>query len=145
MGNIGNTATKNKFERGYKMRLNRTFTMPSYRRKTEYSIGYLDSVPFYESEYEFLLERNPECYQKIQEWVENNLMPFMSRQSINERHSSYGLKHIAENELGFYVSNGDIKLALMEEGVPFKEYPGSPNVCYPLSQKFYKAKERRNI
>jgi len=126
------------------MTLNRTFNKTSRRsEKPGNLIGYLDGVPFYVDEYEFLLGRRPEDYIIIKDWVDNKLMPFMTRKSFNERHTSYGLKHIAEKELGFYVSNGDIKLALMENNVPFKEYPGSPNVSYPLSQWFYKAEERQ--
>jgi len=107
----------------------------------DHKIGRIDDVPFYESEYEHLLNhRSVGDYEKIKEWVNTELMPFMIRKKINDCHSSYGLKHVAENELGFYVSNGDIKLILLENGMPFKAYPGSPNTSYPLSQKFYKVK-----
>ena len=101
-------------------------------------IGFIDGVPFYKSEYEFLRDRRTaEEYQLIKAWVVGELMPFMRRKYINEHHSSYGLKHTAQRELGMYVTNGDIKLALLELGVRFKKYPGSPNVCYPLSKRFY--------
>ena len=83
-------------------------------------------------------KRDAEDYLRIKSWVDTELMPYMTLKSINERHSSYGLKHIAEREVGFYVSNGDIKLALLENGVPFKAYQGSPNPSYPISQKFYR-------
>ena len=106
--------------------------------------GFVGKVPFYQNEYEFLLERLPEDYQKIKEWVEKELMPYMTRKSINELHHSYGLKHVAEKQIGFYVSNGDIKLALMEEGVPFKAYYRDPYVSYPLSERFYRDRMRRD-
>lgn len=124
------------------MVLNRVFETSKLRMDRHYKIGYVDGVPFYESEYDLLLQRKIEDYNKIKEWVDTELMPYMTRKSFNERHSSYGLKHTAENELGFYVSNGDIKLILLEKGVPFKFEPGSPNTVYPLSQMFYR---RKNI
>ena len=122
------------------MEMSRTFVPQSIRHISglDAPIGHVDGVPFTEWEYNFLIERKADEYQQIRAWVDTELMPYMTRKSINERHNSYGLKHIAEEELGFYVSNGDIKLALLENGVPFKSYPGSPNTAYPLSQRFYK-------
>ncbi len=126
------------------MTVDRTFVMPKRPRIDYGKLGFLDGVPFYVSEYDFLVDqRNEEEYHIIKQWVETELMPFMTRKSINERHSSYGLKHTAENEIGFYVSNGDIKLILMELGVPHKSYWHSPNVTYPLSQRFYRVKGKR--
>jgi len=107
--------------------------------------GFMDNVPFYQNEYEFLLERLPEDYQKIKEWVERELMPYMTRKTINVWHTSYGLKHDAEKELDFYVSNGDIKLILLEKGVPFMYRYRSPYVSYPLSERFYRNVCRRGI
>jgi hypothetical protein len=127
------------------MTVNRTLKMPAYRYKKnpQHTVGDVDGVPFYENEYEFLVnQRSAEDYRTIKAWVDTELMPFMTRKSINERHSSYGLKHVAESELGFYVSNGDIKLALLENGVPFKAEFGSPNPMYPLSERFYKSENR---
>jgi len=106
-------------------------------------IGFIDGVPFYRSEYKHLLELNEKDYEQIKNWVDSRLMPYMTRKSINESYSSYGLKHIAENELDFYVSNGDIKYALLENDVPFKAYDRSPNTSYPLSQDFRKTVNRK--
>jgi len=128
------------------MVINRVFISRKFPPETkwDYRIGYIDGVPFYESEYNHLINsRNVEDYGKIKSWVDIELMPYMTRKTINDRHSSYGLKHIAENEIGFYVCNSDIKLILLENGVPFKKYPGSPNVVYPLSQMFYNNRQRR--
>ena len=123
------------------MTLDRDFVSSSLPTGTEWDrrIGHIDGVPFYENEYDFLINnRDVDDYQQIKSWVDTELMPYMTLKSINERHSSYGLKHVAERDVGFYVSNGDIKLALLENGVPFKAYPGSPNISYPISQKFYR-------
>ena len=123
------------------MELNRIFT-PDYdppRGNVITGIRLIDGVPFYQDEYDFLInKRTEEEYQAIKEWVETELMPHMTRMTINENHSSYGLKHVAEKELGFYVSNGDIKLVLLEKGVQYKSCPNNPNTSYPLSEQFFK-------
>jgi len=119
------------------MNLSKEFT-PFKKNGT---FGYYDGVPFLRGEYEFLLARNPGDYRRVKAWVDGKLMPFITRKSFNTRHTSYGLKHVAEKELGFYVSNGEIKLALLENGVPFDGgVLGSPNPHYPLSENFFKGR-----
>ena len=39
---------------------------------------------------------------------------FCQIKSINYKSSSYGLKHIVEKRVGFYVSNADLKKAMTE-------------------------------
>ena len=125
------------------MQLNKILAPSKFLRDIKHEIGYIDDVPFYQCEYDFLLKRDADEYKQIKKWVDTKLMPYMTRKSINMHHSSYGLKHTAENEIGFYVSNGDIKLILLENGVSFWKEPGNPNVAYPISQKFYRSKERK--
>jgi len=122
------------------MKLDRKFVPPA---SPHLKVGFIDGVPFYPSEYDFLIERDAEEYLEIKRWVNAELMPYMTRKTINERHSSYGLKHVAERELGFYVCNADIKLILLERDVRFKSYYESPNVSYPLNEEFYK--RRRHV
>jgi hypothetical protein len=61
--------------------------------------------------------------------------------TINRRHSSYGLKHLAEPEIG-YVTNGAFIAAAVHCGFSFETYPDSPNVCFGISEKSIKAKQR---
>lgn len=49
----------------------------------------------------------------VLEWVDKNLKPI---KSINLRRSSYRLKHICENDVGFYVHNDVIKKAMAIKG-----------------------------
>ena len=130
------------------MKLTKSFTLTrcqSVQSEQGYNtnIGFMDNVPFYQNEYEFLLERHPDDYQKIKEWVERELMPYMTKKMINGGPTSYSLKYEAEKDLHFYVCNSDIKFALLEKNVPFKSYNFSPNVSYPLSERFYKDRRRR--
>ncbi len=66
-------------------------------------------------------------------------------QSINKRHSSYGLKHLAErrakrlsnNEVN-YISNGALILAMVDAGFRFVREGDSPNVCFNVSERAIK-------
>jgi len=68
---------------------------------------------------------------------------WLSRQkkikSINTKHSSYGLKHIAEKEVG-YITNGVFIAAAIHCGFTVKTYPGDPNVSINISEKSLKVK-----
>jgi hypothetical protein len=54
--------------------------------------------------------------------------------TINYRHSSYGLKHIAEKHLGTYISNGEIIAAMILSGFTYKCERG-PNAHFNVSEK----------
>lgn len=73
---------------------------------------------------------------QIEEWIDSHLMPYMTRKTINYSISSYGIKHIAESELGFYVSNDAIKELLQERGV--EGVLVGKNAYYPLCSKWKK-------
>lgn len=53
----------------------------------------------------------------LKDWVNKRLMPHMTRNSINYNISSYQLKHVAERELGCYVSNEELMEVLTGMGV----------------------------
>lgn len=78
----------------------------------------------------------------IKKWIEDNLIPNLIK-TINRRRTSYGLKHMCENDLGFYVSNYDIKYHMAMLGVEGKNYDGSINYCYPISQKWFKSRNKK--
>ncbi len=50
---------------------------------------------------------------RLTQWIHDTLTP---RKTENDRHTSYGLKHIAEAELNQYVSNGELKGAMLLSG-----------------------------
>lgn len=55
--------------------------------------------------------------------------------TINTRHTSYGLKHKFENsQNGFYITNGQFKGAMREQGFKFKQPLDSPNESYNISE-----------
>jgi hypothetical protein len=49
-------------------------------------------------------------------WIDAHLV---SRQTFNPRHSSYGLKHMAEEDIG-YITNGQFIAAMMACGYRYK-------------------------
>ncbi len=62
-------------------------------------------------------------------------------ESINERHSSYGLKHMVEQDRDIdYVTNGAFIAAAIHAGFKYKLAPHSPNVMFNISEKSLKAK-----
>lgn len=73
---------------------------------------------------------------KICEW----LADFEMTKAINHKHSSYGLKHLAEKEIG-YITNGAFIAAAVHSGFPFKVFPDSPNMCFGISERSIKAKK----
>lgn len=57
--------------------------------------------------------------------------------TINRDRSSYSLKHLAEDEIG-YISNGTFIAAAINCGFDFKTYEMSPNVTFNMSEKSIK-------
>lgn len=71
-------------------------------------------------------------------WLRSNVEPI---KTINRRHSSYGLKHLAEKfSPNGYLSNGVFIAAAMIVGYPFKVNP--PNVMFGMSQRSIKELSR---
>ena len=56
--------------------------------------------------------------------------------------SSYGLKDLAENDIG-YITNGAFIAAAVHCGYPYRITPGSANVAFGMSEKSIKAIMRR--
>ena len=82
----------------------------------------------------------PEHYDKLTSeqkailcgWIDCNLLP---RRTVNRNYSSYGLKHLfEESALGFYITNGQFKGAMLECGFdPYDE--DDKNWCFGISEK----------
>lgn len=64
-------------------------------------------------------------------WLLENVKP---TRTINHRHTSYGLKHIAEKDLG-YITNGVFIAAAIIADYPCKFLPGSANVQFGMSER----------
>ncbi len=68
-------------------------------------------------------------------WCEN----LSKIKSFNFNHTSYGLKHLFENEtFGFYITNGAFKKAMLEAGFKHTSKNGSINWNFNVSEKSLK-------
>ena len=71
-------------------------------------------------------------------WLRSNVEPI---KTINRRHSSYGLKHLAEKfSPNLYLSNGVFIAAAMIVGYPFEVDP--PNAMFGMSERSLKRLNR---
>ncbi len=64
-------------------------------------------------------------------WLRERVTP---TRAANERRTSYGIKHVAEQDLG-YVTNGVFVAAAIIAGYRHELIPGSPNVRFGMSEK----------
>lgn len=68
------------------------------------------------------------------QWLLENVQP---TKTINKHHTSYGLKHIAEKDIG-YITNGVFIAAGIIAGYPYEIPYGFPNVPFGMSEKSIK-------
>ncbi len=79
-----------------------------------------------------LLLKNKKAVFKTYLWIKEYMDPI---KSYNTRHSSYGLKHIAEKQIG-YITNGTfITAAIMAGHKAMPTSYKSPNVWFNMSEK----------
>src|SRR5262249_23851326 len=65
------------------------------------------------------------------------------RKYVNWRHSSYGLRRIAEKEIG-YVSHGAFIAAAIHCGFPYQILPHSPNPSFGICESALQARKLRH-
>lgn len=80
------------------------------------------------------LLNSAEAVAKVCEWLEG------VEKFKTPRLSSYYLKHVAEEEIG-YVTNGVFIVAAILSGFPYRVSPGSPNAALGVSER--SIRERR--
>jgi hypothetical protein len=110
-------------------------------RLTYLGIGVFDErkLPAEERQAKFLelqrtlLDSEEECT-RVCGW----LAPMGKTKTMNPHHSSYRLKHLAENATGDYVSNGAFIAAAIHMGFPFTIVEGSANVDFGISERSLK-------
>jgi hypothetical protein len=70
------------------------------------------------------------------QWLRTNIAP---TKTINRRHSSYGLKHMAEKHSPRrYLSNGAFIAAALIAGYRYRVSPESPNPAFGMSERSIK-------
>ena len=77
--------------------------------------------------------------ERLCHWIDGNLSP---QKSINRRHTSYGLKHIAEREIG-YITNGQFIVAALLCGYRMMRPPIWYNPAFNFSESSIKRADQR--
>jgi len=77
---------------------------------------------------------------EIGEWLKRNVEP---RSSINSRAGSYGLKHLAEKDLGSYVANGELIAAAIIGNYRYRRNGNTPNAVFSMTTPSIDAVHRR--
>ena len=73
-------------------------------------------------------------------WIRERLMP---RKTVNDRHTSYGLKHCMEHDTGIYMTNNAFKDAMLHCGyAPHDEH--ELNWTYCISEQSPAFRRRNN-
>ncbi|HSC11194.1 MAG TPA: hypothetical protein VLC97_09495 [Rhodanobacteraceae bacterium] len=73
---------------------------------------------------------NIERFRATRDWLRG----IAKIKTINPKRSSYGMKHIAEAEIG-YITNGVFIAAALSLGFTMRRYPGSPNPSFNISER----------
>ena len=84
-----------------------------------------------------MLLDSTESFEKAVAWLKQ----VEKIKSFNTHRSSYGLKHLAEKEIG-YITNGVFIAAAIHSGFKYKINPDSPNVRFNMSEKSLKNLEK---
>ena len=80
---------------------------------------------------ELMSDLSVETQQKVYTWIKDG---FIKRKTVNGNHSSYGLKHVLQDDTGIYLTNNQFKDAMMICGFnPVN--PNDLNWYYKISQK----------
>lgn len=83
-------------------------------------------ICFHEEEPSFEEQDNHEL---IREWIKIHLT-----KSLNKKYTSYRIKHLCENDLGFYVSNADIKYNMAMLNIKGIQSRCCYNYYYPFKE-----------
>lgn len=94
---------------------------------------------------EYVMGCTEEHWRMVDNWVSDNLMPYVNRKAVNYNSpSSYGLKEKCEKEIGSYVAEELLIALIISKGVCGENKYGSlsyPTTLYfPLSNQFNQIK-----
>jgi hypothetical protein len=85
---------------------------------------------------------SPESIEEIGRAADWAIEHLAERKAVNYWRTSYGLKHLAEPDIG-YVTNGQMAVALVMAGFRLRPVPGSPNPAFNISEPSAKRLEER--
>lgn len=92
--------------------------------------------------------------EQIRNWIKDEIVPNLTDKN-NRIHNSYTIKHMCEKDLGFYVSNYDIKYNMCMLGIKGQKVTSSKRIntpegnyllttdyCYPISDIWFENKSK---
>ena len=88
---------------------------------------------------ELLTDLPDEEQAAVMKWISDNIRAI---RSVNDRHSSYGIKHILEHDTGIYLTNNQFKHGMMLGGYEPVD-PSELNWKYRISEKSPAFRRRR--
>lgn len=83
----------------------------------------------------------PPMWIQARVWVQNNLIP--TEHAYNHDHTSYGLKHMMEDDIHIYMTNSQFKMLMIECGYLPKD-PSSKNWIFKIKDTSPALKKWRN-
>ncbi|MBI5509138.1 MAG: hypothetical protein HY903_10325 [Deltaproteobacteria bacterium] len=86
-----------------------------------------------------VLRKSASTVEATVRWLLENVEP---TKNVNPRRTSYGLKHVAEKDIG-YITNGVFIAAGIIAGYPYELMPNHPNVQFAVSEKSLREIEAR--
>jgi hypothetical protein len=75
-----------------------------------------------------MVEASPVEVKNAKFWINEGFA--RPRKTINKNISSYGLKHLAERQVGSYISNEAMIQAMLESGFRAQQISGTPNYFF---------------
>ncbi len=89
-----------------------------------------------ENGFGYLTERRELNYDRVKRFMPLVGEIFNRRKSINRNYGSYELKHIVEEHIGQYISNGELIACMILQGYEVRIIPETPNCYFNISQDF---------
>ena len=80
---------------------------------------------------ELLTDLPEQVQEAVLDWIRRNVSP---RKTLNKRHTSYGIKHCLQRDLGIYTTNNQFKHAMLLCGYMPENEP-ELNWIYRISEK----------
>lgn len=102
-----------------------------------------NGVPWTVGDEALLTDLSKEEQQVVLDWIKDNIKP---RKSVLHGRSSYGIKHVQQNDTGIYLTNNQFKHAMLLAGYkPYDEHMLNWIYCISKKSKCFEYNFRSNI
>lgn len=85
-------------------------------------------------------ELDAETQSAVMKWISKYIHPI---ETVNRKHTSYGLKHMLQSDTGIYLKNEQFKGAMIEAGLlPY--FADEHNWRFRISEKYLRSRKERD-